>query len=56
MTIFIEIFKDLKKNDTILAFFVSFCLQYYFTNNLNESVKFSTLFVLIFLFFLNLLF
>lgn len=56
MTILNEILKDLKKKDTILAFIVSFSLQYYFSKDINQSLKFSSLFVIIFLFCLNLIF
>ena len=47
---------DLKKKDTLLAFIISFFLYYQEHKNLKNSIIFSIKFVLIFLFFLNLLF
>lgn len=47
--------KNLYKIDTILAFSVSTLLYYYFNRNLQESLKFSVLFVVIFLFLLDLI-
>ena len=47
--------EDLKKNDTLLAFFVSSILYYCDTQNLEKSFIFAIKFVLIFLLFLNLI-
>ena len=47
---------DLKKKDTFLAFLVSYILHYVEHKNIKQSLLFSIKFVLIFLFFLNLLF
>lgn len=55
MNLINEIFKDLKKFDTFLAFTVSYCLFYYYSKNSIKSIEFSIKFVLIFLLFLNIL-
>lgn len=41
--------------DTILAFVVSSCLYYYFNRDIQQSLLFSTLFVVIFLTLLKLI-
>jgi hypothetical protein len=50
-----KIFNDLLKFDTSLAFIVSLYLFYNYSKNIQKSLLFSLKFVLIFLFFLNLL-
>ena len=47
--------KNIYKFDTLLAFVISSVLYYYFNKNVYESLRFSILFVLIFLFFLKIL-
>ena len=55
MNLLNEILKDLKKFDTFLAFTISFMLFYHYSRDINKSLNFSIKFVLIFLFFLNIL-
>lgn len=50
---YINMIKDLYKKDTILAFIISFILFYIFTRKAIKGLLFSTLFVIIFLIFLN---
>lgn len=49
-----EYVKDLTKLDSLLAFVISFCLYYIFNRDIIKSFRFSILFVIVFLFFLNL--
>jgi len=50
-----KIFNNLLKFDTSLAFLVSLYLFYNYSKSIKKSLLFSIKFVLIFLFFLNLL-
>lgn len=47
--------QDFTKVDTLLAFLVSCILYYLFTKNLKDAFLFSVCFVVIFLFFLNII-
>ena len=51
---FINYLNDFKKIDTILAFIIAFSLNFILYNNIKKSFIFSSLFVIVFLFFLNL--
>jgi hypothetical protein len=54
MKFFKNYIQDLKKNDSVLAFFISTILYYYEQKNIKKSILFSIKFVMIFLLFLNL--
>lgn len=54
MKFFKNYIQDLKKNDSVLAFFISTILYYYEHKNIKKSILFSIKFVMIFLLFLNL--
>lgn len=53
-TFFKDFLNDFKKFDTILAFSVSFILNYLLTKDFKQTLIFSILFVIIFLLLLNL--
>ena len=50
-----EYIKSFTKIDTILAFTVALILNYLIYKNMKKALTFSILFVIIFLFFLNLI-
>jgi hypothetical protein len=55
MNFFNEYIKSFTKMDTVLAFNVAFVLNYLIYKNVKNALKFSILFVIVFLFFLNLI-
>ena len=52
---FTNYLNNLKKIDTILAFFVSFIINYAINRNIKNALIVSILFVVTFLFFLNII-